>query len=229
MPSLGFNPYVPRPIDRPTAVPLAPDADLSVLDEAKIFAAPDDPKDWPAWRAALRRWREEARAKVSYDDARYRGRNPSARVMNVAWLWDELLYDHERGVFTVDRYLDAAERDFGGFDGITLWNAYPVLGIDERNHFSYFEDVAELPDIVRQFQARGVRVYLSYYPWETGSGAEAIGTVIGLVHKLGVDGVFLDSSKEASGALRAALDAIDPSLTLKARARSRCRRSRRNP
>ena len=214
MPSLGFNPYVPRPIDRPTSVPLAPDADLSVLDEAKIFAAPDDPKDWPAWRAALARWRTEAREKVSYDDARYHGRNPSARVMNVAWLWDELLYDHVRGVFTVDNYLDAAERDFGGFDGITLWNAYPVLGIDERNHFAYFEDVVELPDVVRQFQARGVRVYLSYYPWETGSGAEAIDTVIGLVKKLGVDGVFLDSSKEASGALRAALDAIDPSLTL---------------
>jgi hypothetical protein len=214
MPSLGFNPYVPRPIDKPTAVPLAPDADLSVLDEAKIFAAPDDPADWPAWRAALTRWRTEARAKVDYDDARYGRRNPSARVMNVAWLWDELLYDHARGVFTVDRYLDAAERDFGGFDGVTLWNAYPVLGIDGRNHFAYFEDVAELPDVVRQFQARGVRVYLSYYPWETGSGAEAIDTVIGLVRKLGVDGVFLDSSKEASGALRAALDAIDPKLTL---------------
>ncbi|MBL8598044.1 MAG: SUMF1/EgtB/PvdO family nonheme iron enzyme [Devosia sp.] len=214
MPSFGFNPYVPRPIDRPTIVPLAPDADLSVLDEAKIFAVPDDPADWPAWRAALTRWRSEARAKVGYDDARYRGTNPSARVMNVAWLWDELLYDHERGVFTVDRYLDAAERDFGGFDGITLWNAYPVLGIDARNHFAYFEDVAELPEIVAQFQARGMRVYLSYYPWETGSGAEAIDTVIGLVSKLGVDGVFLDSSKEASGALRAALDAIDPALTL---------------
>lgn len=214
MPSLGFNPYVPRPIDRPTAVPLEPGADLSVLDEAKIFAAPDDPSDCPAWRAALTRWRTEARAKVAYDEARYRGRNPSARVMNVAWLWDELLYDHGQGVFTVDRYLDAAEREFGGFDGITLWNAYPVLGIDERNHFAYFEDIAELPDVVQQFQTRGVRVYLSYYPWETGSGAEAIDKVSGLVRKLGVDGVFLDTAKEASGALRDALDAIDPSLTL---------------
>ena len=204
----------PRPTPRPTAVPLAPDADLSVLDEAKIFAAPDDPADWPAWRAALSRWRTEARAKVAYDDARYRSPNPSARIMNVAWLWDELLYDHGRGVFTVARYLDAAERDFGGFDGITLWNAYPVLGIDERNHFAWFEDVAELPDVVAQFQARGVHVYLSYYPWETGSGAEAIGTVAGLVRKLGVDGVFLDTAKEASDALRAALDEIDPALTL---------------
>jgi formylglycine-generating enzyme len=213
MPSLGFNPYVPRPIDLPTAVPLAPNADLSVLDEAKIFAAPDDPADRPAWRAALVRWRDEARAKVAYDPKRY-ATTHSARIMCVAWLWDELLYDHERGAFTADRYLNATERDFGGVDGITLWNAYPVLGIDERNHFAFFEDVPELPDVVAEFRRRGVKVYLSYYPWETGSGPEAIGRVIGLVRKLGVDGVFLDSSKEASGALRAALDEIDPMLTL---------------
>ncbi len=214
MPALGYNQYVPQPRDKPTAVPLAPDADLSVLDGAKIFAAPDDPVNRPAWRAALTRWRSEARAKLGYDDARYRGRDRSARVTNVAWLWDELLYDHERGVFTVDRYLDAAERDFGGFDGIILWNAYPVLGIDERNHFAYSEDVPELPEVVRRLQARGTKVYLSYYPWETGSGAEAIERVSALVRKLGVDGVFLDTSKEASGALRAALDAIDPSLAV---------------
>ncbi len=103
MPSLGFNPYVPRPIDRPTAVPLAPDADLVGAGRSQDLRGARRPADWPAWRAALTRWRTEARAKVGYDDTRYRGRNPSARVMNVAWLWDDLLYDHERGVFTVDR------------------------------------------------------------------------------------------------------------------------------
>ncbi len=212
MPSLGYNPYVPQPRDVPTVVPLAPGADLSVLDHAKILAAPADPADRPAWRAALARWRAEARARVGHDDSRYRTRDRTARVVNVTWLWDELLYDHARGVFTVDRYLAAAERDFGGFDGIILWNAYPVLGIDERNHFAFSEDVPELPEVVAQFQARGIKVYQSYYPWETGSGPEAIGRVSALVRKLGVDGVFLDTSKEASGALRAALDAVDPTL-----------------
>ncbi|MES2056386.1 MAG: SUMF1/EgtB/PvdO family nonheme iron enzyme [Pseudomonadota bacterium] len=217
--SLAFNPYVPRPIDLPVAVPLAPDADLSVLDEAKIFAAPDDPADWPAWRGALTRWRSEVRHRIGYDAHRYADPRRLARVMNIAWLWDELLYDHARGIFTVDRYLDAAEADFGGFDGVTLWNAYPVLGIDERNHFAFFEDVPDLPDLVAAFQRRGVRVYLSYYPWETGIGDEAIGTVMGLVGKLGVDGVFLDSSKEGSTALRAALDTVDPTLTLEGESR----------
>ena len=39
----------PRPIDLPTAVPL--EGPLDALDAAKIFAAPDDPGEWPAWRA----------------------------------------------------------------------------------------------------------------------------------------------------------------------------------
>lgn len=214
MPPPGFNPYVPRPIDKPTDVPLDPQADLSGLDEAKIFVAPDNPADWPNWRAALHRWRNEARQRTGYDGRRYDQPDHAARIMCMAWLWDELLYDHERGCFTVEKYLAAAEAQFGGFDGVMLWNAYPVLGIDERNHFAYFEDVPELPDVVRAFQQHGVRVYFTYYPWETGTGAEAIDTVIGLVTRLGVDGVFLDSSKEGSAALRLALDALDSGLTI---------------
>ncbi|CAA9368041.1 MAG: hypothetical protein AVDCRST_MAG34-3178 [uncultured Nocardioidaceae bacterium] len=43
------DPYAPRPIDLPTPVPLAPGADLAVLDEAKMLGAPDDPADRPAY------------------------------------------------------------------------------------------------------------------------------------------------------------------------------------
>lgn len=38
-----LNPYVPRPIDMFAEVPLDDGADLGVLDDAKILAAPDDP------------------------------------------------------------------------------------------------------------------------------------------------------------------------------------------
>ena len=43
----------------------------TALDAAKIFAAPDDPADWPAWREALTRWRAEAAARIGYDDGAY--------------------------------------------------------------------------------------------------------------------------------------------------------------
>ncbi|MEW2382753.1 SUMF1/EgtB/PvdO family nonheme iron enzyme [Micromonospora sp. NPDC047707] len=219
---MSFNPYVPRPIDRPTEVPLGADADLSTLDEAKIFAAPADPADWPAWREQLTRWRADARARIGYTGSHYAEIPGDCFSVCLAWLWDETLYDHERGVFTVDEFLDTAERDFGGFDGVVLWHAYPVIGLDDRNQFDFYRDVPELPEVVRAFQRRGVRVFVDYNPWDTGTRREA-GTdareVAALAGTLGVDGVFLDTLKEGAGELRRELDAVRPGLVLEGESR----------
>ncbi len=210
----GFNPYVPRPIDLPTTVPLDPGADLSVLDEAKILAPPDDPAAWPAWRAAITRWRTEARARVGYDDRHY-GEVPNDLFsVALAWLWDETLYDHDRGCFTVDRYVDEADRKFGGLDGVALWHAYPVIGIDDRDHLTLYRQIPELPDVVGAFQRRGVRPFVTWYPWERGDGSDTIARIAEIVRWSGVDGVFLDTVKEGAAGLREALDAIRPGLTL---------------
>ncbi|MEU7656738.1 SUMF1/EgtB/PvdO family nonheme iron enzyme [Micromonospora taraxaci] len=219
---MSFNPYVPRPIDRPTEVPLGGHADLSTLDEAKIFAAPGDPADWPAWREQITRWRADARERIGYVGEHYDEITGDCFSVCLAWLWDEALYDHERGVFTVDGFLDAAGRDFGGFDGVVLWHAYPVIGLDDRNQFDWYRDVPELADVVRAFQERGVRVFVDYNPWDTGTRREA-GTdaeeVAELAGKLGVDGVFLDTLKEGAGELRAALDAVRPGMILEGESR----------
>ncbi|UFU07977.1 SUMF1/EgtB/PvdO family nonheme iron enzyme [Ruania halotolerans] len=222
-----FSPYVPRPIDGPTDVPLDPDADLSLLDEAKIFAAPDDPADWPTWRRQLHRWRDEARTRLGYDGSRYDTERTDGFVMALTWLWDELLYDHDAERFDVDGYLDAAERDFGGFDIALLWHAYPNEGIDARGQFDFY-DVPELPEVIARFQSRGVRVILSYYPWEEWPRADAsvqpdepdVSVVAaGFVDRLGADGLFLDSAKEGSADVRAALDAVRPGLSLSGESR----------
>ncbi|UNX54826.1 hypothetical protein MF406_00530 [Georgenia sp. TF02-10] len=54
--SYNFDPLV-RPTDMPTVVPITPGVDLTALDEAYTFAAPDGPTPWPASRAALTSWR----------------------------------------------------------------------------------------------------------------------------------------------------------------------------
>lgn len=152
-----MNPYAPRSIDRPTDVPLDRDADLSVLDEAKTFAAPGDPALWPRWREQLHRWRVEAARRVRYDGSRYASEPPGPFVVDVAWLWDELLYGHHRATFTVERYLAAAERKFGGIDGVVLWHAYPLIGIDGRDQFAYYRDVPELPDVIARLLQTSAR------------------------------------------------------------------------
>lgn len=207
-----LNPYVPRSIDRPTAVPLAEDADLSGLDGAKILAAPDDPADWPRWRQQLARWRAEAQQRTGYDGSRYDVLRTDCFVVSLTWLWDELLYDHDRGAFTVDAFVDAAERDFGGFDGVVLWHAYPIEGIDARTQLDFYRDVPELSAVVRALQDHGVRVFVTYYPWEPG----AVDELVDLVRWTGADGVFLDSVKEGRPEIRAALDTVADELLLEA-------------
>lgn len=208
----------PRAIDLPTPVPLEPGADLSVLDAGKILAAPDDPADWPAWREALARWRREARLRLGYDPGPYEEPRASwaARAVSVclAWLWDETLHDRRSGTFTPDAFLDAGDRDFGGFDAVLLWNGYPFLGLDGRDQFSCFTAVPDLPDLVRALRRRGVRVLVPYSPWDTGTGrrdpAEHAKLLAELVTWLDVDGVFLDTLRSGDDPLLAAVRAARP-------------------
>jgi hypothetical protein len=215
-----FNPLVPRPLDLPTAVPLDPDADLAVLDGAKIFAAPDDPADWPRWRDQLTRWRDEARARLAYDDVLYHRDDlawtRSCFVVAQIWLWDELLYDFDTGAFTPERLLADAQERFGGFDGIVLWHAYPVIGIDQRNQWDYYREVPGLRGLVDALHAAGVRVLLDYNPWDTGTrrGGPDADELAAVVGDLDADGVFLDTLKEGGSELLARLAAARPRVAV---------------
>jgi ribokinase len=207
----NLNPLLPRPIDRPTTLPLDGDLDPATGDVAKIFAAPDDPADRPAWRAALHRWRDEARTRLAYDGSIYErpGAEWTRSCYSVAlvWLWDERLFDRSRQRFDVAGFLERTA-DHGGFDGVVLWHAYPVIGIDDRNQFDFYRDVPGLRALVAEFQARGLRVFLDYNPWDTGtrradhSDAEELALLAG---ELGTDGMFLDTMKEGDATLVAAL------------------------
>ena len=215
------DPWSPRPLDLPTPVPLDPDAELEGLDTAKIFAAPDDPADWPAWREALTRWRAEAVERVGYDDAAYQSPEfawtRGCFSVALVWLWDELLYDHQAGRFTPELLCAESDREFGGFDGIVLWHAYPVIGIDERNQFDFYRDVRGIAELVDDLHARGLRVFVDYNPWDVGTRSEPVPDEIAiaeLVRELGADGVFLDTMKEAQAGLRAELDRVRPGIAL---------------
>jgi hypothetical protein len=206
------DPWSPRPIDLPTPVPLT--GPFDGLDTAKILAAPDDPADWPAWREALARWRAEAALRIGYDGTAYDrpefAWTRSCFAVALVWLWDELLYDHAAGRFTPERFCAESEREFGGFDGVVLWHAYPVIGIDERNQFDYYRDVPGLRGLVDALHERGIRVFVDYNPWDAGTRREAAGddaALAELVRDVDNDGVFLDTMKEARPAFRSALDA----------------------
>jgi formylglycine-generating enzyme len=207
--------------DLPAAVPLDPGADLSALDTAKILAAPDDPDDRDAWRAALARWRAEARRRIGYDGRRYAAPATAwtRRCFSVclAWLWDDTLYDRATGKFTVDDYLARGEREFGGFDAVVLWHAYPIIGLDDRNQFDYYRDVPGIDALVGSLRARGVRVAIDYNPWDTGTRREGrpdFALIADCVRRFGADVVFLDTMREGGAEIAAATTLANPSAVL---------------
>src|SRR6185369_12233290 len=89
---------------------------------------------------------------------------------------DELFLDPMRHRFQVSSLLDQGRREFGGFDSVVLWHAYPRIGVDPRNQFDFYRDLpGGLPGVrrvVEAFQKRGVRVYIDYNPWDTGTRRE---------------------------------------------------------
>ncbi|GAA2753567.1 SUMF1/EgtB/PvdO family nonheme iron enzyme [Amnibacterium kyonggiense] len=220
-----LDPLRPRPIDLPTVLPPAGVLDPEQGDIAKVFAAPDDPADWPRWRADLAAWRDAARARLHPDDALYRtdrGRRAStAFAVALVWLWDERLFDRAAGRFTPERLLAAMART-GGLDGLVLWHAYPVIGIDDRNQWDFYRDVPGLADLVTAFRDAGLLVFVDYNPWDTGTrrtGRSDAEELRALATEVGADGVFLDTLKQADDALVRAATEADPPLLLEGESR----------
>lgn len=181
--------------------------DPAVGDIAKIFAAPANPADWPAWRADLALWRTEARARTHYRGTAYEKVESrwAAHAYSVAqvWLWDERLFDHVNQKFTVESFLKETA-DLGGFDGIVLWHAYPIIGIDNRNQYDFYRDIPGLKDVVAQLHQHNVRVFIDYNPWDKGTRRAAgddADELAKMTAELGVDGVFLDTMKQGDSKL----------------------------
>jgi hypothetical protein len=218
-----FDPLAPRPIDQPTVVDLDRPLDsdeMARLDAGKIFAAPDDPALWPAWRERLSQWREASRAALGYRGEVYDQPEAAwaATCFTVAqvWLWDELLFSFEEQCFTPDRFLGDARRRFGGLDAVVLWHAYPVIGIDDRNQWDFYRDTPGLRGLIDDLHAAGTRVFVDYNPWDSGTrraGPDPAELAL-LVVDLDADGVFLDTLKTADEALLDGLRRAKPGLVL---------------
>jgi hypothetical protein len=211
-----FDPLVPRPIDRPTEVR----GPLSDLDDAKIFAAPADPADRPAWRAKLREWREDARSRHAYTGTAYERPNSAwaatCRTVAQVWLWDELLYSFDEHRFTPERFLADARDRFGGLDAVVLWHAYPVIGLDDRNQWDFYRDVPGLTELIDTLHGQGLHVFVDYNPWDVGTrrGEDDLTELAALVADLKADGVFLDTLKKAEPDFVDRLEAARPGLVL---------------
>jgi len=193
------------------------DTGTRLLKIDNIIRAPDDPKAWPAWRRQLKQWRAEARAKLRYDDSYYRQEAFAWTASDFAccflMMCDLMFYDPEAGTYQVDSLLEYGRKEFGGFDSVVLWHAYPRIGFDQRNQFDFYRDMpgglAALQSLTRTLHNHGVKVFIDYNPWDRGTRREEntdFDVLAELVQAMEADGIFLDTMQQAE-ALRDTLDA----------------------
>ena len=137
------------------------------------------------------------------------------------FMYDTRFYDRAAGRYRIDEILDDGELEFGGYDFVLLWQSYPRLGIDGRNQFDMYRDMPgglpALRELVQRAHARGVRVFVNYNPWDTGTRREPEGgsdgeALAGIIAAIGADGVFLDTIAMDAPGFREALERANPDI-----------------
>lgn len=196
-----------------------------LLDQRDILQAPDDAAGRDAWRRWLHDWRAQAKARLGYSGALYDREEfswvPSSYSCCFLMMCDEQFYDRAAGQYTVARFLDDAQREFGGYDSMVLWHAYPRIGLDDRNQFDFYRDMPGglegLREVASQCHARGVRIYIDYNPWDRGTrreGIDDLDALASLVKAVAADGIFLDTMSRGASDFRTKLDAVRKGVVL---------------
>jgi len=197
--------------------------------ERKIIAAPADPAQWPEFRRRLDEWRKAKRRAMNYTGSLY-------RRSDLAWtsscfsccflmMCDETFYDWRMGRYRVKAFLEHGRREFGGYDAVVLWHAYPRIGLDDRNQFDFYRDLPGglkgVRAVVDELHGEGIKVFIDYNPWDTGTrreGRSDVDMLCEFVGKLDADGIFLDTMKQGAAEFRAKLDAVRPGVALEGEA-----------
>lgn len=192
---------------------------------ANIIPAPTDPKEWGAFREALEGWRKAERQRLGYDDDLYRrsefGWVSSCYCCAFVMMCDEMFVNRQTGQYAIDEFLAHGVKEFGGYDAIVLWHAYPRIGLDDRNQFDFYRDMpgglGGLKRLSQVCQGRGVKVFVDYNPWDTGTRREKVGdldVLAELVREIEADGIFLDTMDRGAEDFRKKLDAARRGVVL---------------
>ena len=154
--------------------------------------------DRQAWLEDMRHWRQERLGRIGFDDSNYT--RPELKWTQRNFVCSQMMieerdfYDWEESAYTVDRYLDRLEKEFGGIDSVLIWNTYPNLGVDDRNQFDRLRDmpggIPAVKQMVADFHRRGVKVLFPETPWDYGTrdeGAPDWSAQAQLMNEVGAD------------------------------------------
>jgi formylglycine-generating enzyme required for sulfatase activity len=170
------------------------------------------PPQWEAWHRAMLEERDAVRARARLDVSTDRDAatawSRTALRQFFLFMYDVSFYDRAARRYRTTELVDAWTARFGRVDSVLLWHAYPRLGFDSRTQFDFYREMpgglaqlrAEVTDVLH---ARGLRVFVDYNPWDTGTYEELAEIVAGL----DADGVMLDTMTDAPERLASVVEA----------------------
>lgn len=134
-------------------------------------------RDWDAWRKMeLRANRYDGRDACNVYNIPQTQWTQHNFVQTLLMLNDRSIYDREKNEYTVDRYVASMEARVGKIDSVLIWSSYPNIGIDNRNQWDLLRTlpggISGVKQLVKQFQKRGIRVLITYNPWDTATRDE---------------------------------------------------------
>jgi formylglycine-generating enzyme required for sulfatase activity len=199
-------------------------APLLFNDSLDILPAPDDPLQWPAWREELKKWRGRRQMLLDYKGDSYRSAFFHWVTADFACCFimmnDRTFYDHDRHEYCIDQLIAEGIKQYGGYDSVVLWHAYPRIGLDDRNQFDFYREMPEglsgIHKVVGRFHQHHIKVFIDYNPWDTGTRREPesdIETLTNIIRVIDADGIFLDTMRDAPD-FREKLDAVRPGIVL---------------
>ena len=182
------------------------------------------PTLWEEWRNALLNWRRRKQSQLNYDGSTY---------MSDAFRWvsdnfsccfimicDSDFYDYESNEYRIGDLIKRGKEEYGGYDSVVLWHAYPRIGLDDRNQFDFYREMPHglsgLKKVTEQFHQAGIKVFIDYNPWDKGTRREPkpdIDLLIDMLRSIDADGIFLDTMKDAPG-FRVKLDSVKQGIVL---------------
>ncbi len=169
------------------------------------------------WHAAFQVFKEYIRSNFDFTyyqrpiQEKYRQR----LISHFTFLYGHDIYDPEKNIFEIDRFLDEGELNFGGYDYMLLWHDYQRMGVDNRDQWEMYEDLPGglqgLREMVNKAHQRDVQVFIPYKPWDImNKGKNHFKEEARIAKAIGSDGIFLDTMDKSDISFRDALDAVNP-------------------
>jgi len=171
-----------------------------------LIPAPENPAEWPDWREKLHLWRKEMCQQLNYDGSGYLAETNKWIASDFSCCFimmsDEKFYNRQHNEYTIDSFVEEGIREFGGYDSVVLWQAYPRIGVDDRNQFDFYRDMPGglegVREVIQKFHIKGIKVFIDYNPWDTATrrGKKSdIDILVEMIKTIDADGLFLDTLK----------------------------------